>query len=214
MELSAVVSFKRIGQYVMSVVLMLGIMEMSVFAYGYEDEYSYKKDASTGNLNIFWGTKTLEKDSWDPVETQGDVGLALDFRKKDWSVNMAIEFFSSTGENSAWDPSLGLVDYTGATTEFNVGIKKIWEDSGNMRPFIGVGISSVTATFAGAGSFGTISDSSGAVGTWLSGGVFWTFNKSFNMGFEFKASTATVTLYGIGGDAGGEHIGLFFGFHW
>jgi hypothetical protein len=35
-----------------------------------------------------------------------------------------------------------------------------------------------------------------------------------NIGFDLRASNATVTLNGVNANAGGGHFGLLFGFHY
>ena len=113
------------------------------------------QDQWTGNINMFLGQKNLDKDDWEPVEEQGEFGIEVDFREKDWPVNIAIDVLASSDDQSIIDPFFGQVDLEGKTTEFNIGIRKIWDES-SVRPFIGGGLSYIRAeakvTIPGFGS--------------------------------------------------------------
>ena len=177
------------------------------------------QDQWTGNINVFLGQKSLDKDDWEPIEKQSEFGIEVDFRKKDWPVNIAIDILHSWAEDtvSLTDPFTGPYDMkvTGNTTEFNIGIRKIWDEFSSVRPFIGGGLSYIRAEFEGTiPGLGSASDSDTGVGIWLGGGVYFTLGEHFNIGVELKYSDAEVTLFDVDGDAGGTHYGLLAGYHW
>jgi len=173
------------------------------------------QDQWTGNINVFFGQKNLDKDDWEPVEEQSEFGIEVDFRKKDWPVNIAIDVLVSSDDQSIIDPFFGQVDLEGKTKEFNIGIRKIWDEHSSVRPFIGGGLSYIRAeaeaTIPGLGS---ASDSDTGVGIWLGGGVYFTLGEHFNLGVELKYSDADVTLFDVDAAAGGTHYGLLAGYHW
>ena len=172
------------------------------------------QDQWTGNIDMFLGQKNLDKDDWEPVEEQGEFGIEVDFREKDWPVNIAIDVLASSDDQSIIDPFFGQVDLEGKTTEFNIGIRKIWDES-SVRPFIGGGLSYIRAeakvTIPGIGSN---SESDTGVGIWLGGGVYFTLGEHFNLGVELKYSDANVTIADVDVAAGGTHFGLLAGYHW
>jgi opacity protein-like surface antigen len=173
------------------------------------------QDQWTGNINAFLGQKNLDKDDWEPVEEQSEFGIEVDFRKKDWPVNIVIDVLRSSDDQSMIDPFFGPVDVKGQTTELNIGIRKIWDGSSSVRPFIGGGLSFIRAEFEGTiPGLGSASDSDTGVGIWLGGGVYFTLGEHINLGVEVKYSDAEVTLFDVDGDAGGTHFGLLAGYHW
>ena len=163
----------------------------------------------TGNLNFFLGQKTLDKDDWAPVEDHGEFGILLDFKPKSWPISIAIDILGSASEET-----LAGVVYKGTTSEFDVGVRKIWETGGPIRPFIGGGIASIAAEFEVSNGYFLLSDDDTSTGIWINGGVYWTLGKHFNLGLEARYSKAEVKLFGVDGEAGGSHVGLLLGYHW
>jgi opacity protein-like surface antigen len=177
------------------------------------------QDQWTGNLNVFFGQKNLDKDDWEPVDAQTEFGIEFDFRKKDWPVNIAIDILRSSDDDKVYeyDPFLGSfsADVKGTTTEFNIGIRKIWEEFPSIRPFIGGGLSYIRAEVeASIPGIGSNSESGTGVGLWLGGGVYFTLGGHFNLGLEVRYSDADVTIAGVDANAGGTHYGLLAGYHW
>lgn len=180
-------------------VFMISIITIAGFktsAYGQSDW--------TGNVNFFLGAKALE-DEWEPAEEQTEFGVEIDFRQQDWPVNIAIDIFGAYGEGS-----LIGIDFESRTSELNVGVRKIWDKSPQVRPFIGGGVSFITGEFEGL----NISDDDSSMGFWLGGGVYWALSEHFNLGLELKVSFAEVTIFDVDVDAGGGHFGLLIGYHW
>jgi hypothetical protein len=128
------------------------------------------QDEWTGNVNAFLGQKTLDSD-WEPAEDQGEFGIEIDFRQKDWPISIAIDVMGASGEENVFDPDFGTTDkFESRTSEFNIGVRKIWDELAPVRPFIGGGLSFMRAeaelTIPGMGSF---SDSGTGAGIWLGG---------------------------------------------
>lgn len=175
-------------------------------------------DDWTGNLNVFLGAKVLDEDEWEPVEDQDEFGIKFDFKQQGWPVSIVIDYLSSSGEETVlmFDPLLGTVqfDIEGETSELNLGVRKIWDQSPYIRPFIGGGISCISAEYTGTALGITVSDSDNAVGIWFGGGVYWTLADHLNIGLEAAFSTAEVTLFDVNADPGGVHLGVLAGFHW
>ncbi len=170
----------------------------------------------TGNVNAFLGRKNLDKGEWEPAQDQGEFGIEVDFRKKSWPISIAIDVMGASGEGNFFDPVFGTIDKAESrTSEFNIGVRKIWDELAPVRPFIGGGLSFMRAeaevTIPGIGS-NTESDT--GAGIWLGGGVYFTLGQHFNLGLELKYSHADVTIAGVDTNAGGTHFGLLAGYHW
>jgi opacity protein-like surface antigen len=188
------------------VVLVLVLTLLSASVVSAQNEW-------TGNVNAFLGRKTLDKSDWEPVEKQGEFGLEVDFRQKDWPISIAIDILGASGKGDVVDPSFGTIDtFKSRTSEFNIGVRKIWEVPAPVRPFIGGGLSLMRAeaevSIPGVGS-NTESDT--GAGIWIGGGVYFTLGDHFNLGLELKYSTADVTIAGVDTNAGGTHFGLLAG---
>jgi opacity protein-like surface antigen len=163
----------------------------------------------TGNVNFFLGGKTLEENEWAPVDEQGEFGVLVDFKQSQWPVSIAIDILGSADE-----ATVSGFNFEGITSEFNVGVRKIWQVAGSsIRPYIGGGLAFVYAEFKET-SFFTISNDDNSTGIWLNGGVYWTLGQNFNLGLDLRYSQADVTLFGVDVDAGGTHAGIILGYHW
>jgi len=159
----------------------------------------------TGNVNFFLGAKALDEDEWEPVEEQTEFGVEIDFRQQNWPVSIAIDILGAADDNT-----FAGFDVESKTSELNIGVRKIWDKSPIVRPFIGGGVSFITGEFEAFG----VSEDDSAIGFWLGGGVYWTLSEHFNLGMELKVSSAEVTLFGVDANAGGGHFGLLIGYHW
>jgi hypothetical protein len=162
------------------------------------------------NTNFVIGAKALDKTDWEPVESQVELGLSIDFAPKSWPFNIEIGFLASAAE----EEDFYYMDVEGSTTELRAGIKKIWEPTTTMRPYVGGGLAIINAELKLSDSYNEISVDDQGVGGYVSGGIFWTIARHLNLGFELGYSKATVTLAGYDGEAGGGHALFFVGYHW
>jgi len=79
---------------------------------------------------------------------------------------------------------------------------------------LGGGLSDINAEFTGTVSGFSASLSGSGLGGWLGGGVVWVLTNSFNIGFDLRASSASVSMGGLSVNAGGGHAGLLLGYHY
>jgi len=163
----------------------------------------------SGNANFILGTKSLENSDWGPLDEQVAFGVLVDFKQKNWPFSMAIDLLGSLDEETIFG-----VKTEGRTSEFDIGIRKIWEVSGSsIRPFIGGGIALIDAEQKLTNGVSVSVDDS-ATGIWLNGGVYWTLGQNFNLGLQARYSKAEVTLVGIDVEAGGTIAAIMLGYHW
>jgi hypothetical protein len=153
-------------------------------------------------INFFLGQKMLDDDDWEPFEDQTEFGVTATFGGEDWPVLIALDVLASTD-----DENLYSYEVDGSTSEFDVGIRKIWEKN-KLRPFVGGGLAFVSGEIEVSG-FSVDDD---AVGAWVNGGIFWRLGRRFNIGFEARISRAEITILDFDGEAGGDHLGLILGF--
>ncbi len=167
----------------------------------------------TGNANFLLGAKALDKDEWEPADEQAEFGAEVDFRKRDWPVSLAIDLLGAVGEGRVYT-YLGEAKFESETSELSVGVRKVWDGSPHVRPYIGGGIALAKATARVSLSGFTLEDSDNGTGYWLGGGVYWTLSESFNIGLELRSSSVKTDLFGQEVKAGGGHFGLLLGYHW
>jgi hypothetical protein len=194
------------GLFIISVLLL----SVTFFA----SNQCFASDVWNVNANFLTGYKALDVDYWEPVEVQEVYGVNVDFGQKSWPVNIAIALLASDRN----DDTYYFEDIEGSTIELRVGIKKIWEPTTTMRPYIGGGLAIINAEFKGSVGDNymndTSSDNDQGVGWYVNGGLFWTVAKHLNLGFELGYSKAAVTLYDQDGEAGGGHALFLIGYHW
>jgi hypothetical protein len=172
----------------------------------------------TGNINGFLGMKQLDEDDWEPVEEQTEFGVKLDFKQQSWPVSIAIDYFLSSDDDSGlyFVPGYGVISATleGETSELCFGVRKVWDASPTMRPFIGGGLAHITAEVEATALGVSASADDDAIGFWIGGGIYWTLGEHFNIGFDLRWSKAEVTINGVDAEGGGGHAGLLIGYHW
>jgi len=181
-------------------------------------ESEARPSAWLGNVNLFLGTKFLDKDDWEPVEDHLEGGILFDIRRENWPVSIAVDLLYS------WDDKDIAVDILGVgrvnstveakTFEINIGVRKIWEILNYFRPFIGGGPAFIKAELEVTQRGNSISDSDTGFGVWIDAGVYVTLARHLNLGVDARWSKAEVEIFDAQGDAGGWHIGALIGFHW
>lgn len=165
--------------------------------------------ASTGNVNILLGQKTLDDNDWEPIEKQPAFGILVDFRMEDWPVNIAVDLLGSKD-----DDTISGTDVEGSTTEIDLGVRWIYEELGQIKPYVGGGLALLSAEVKADAGPVSVSDDDSTVGFWLNGGVYYTFAEHFNVGLDLRYSQGDVDLMGTSADAGGFTAGLLLGYHW
>jgi opacity protein-like surface antigen len=163
---------------------------------------------SSGNANLFLGSKKLDSDDWEPLEQQAELGVMFDFNLADWPVNMAIDLLVSADTATIFG-----VDIEASTTEIDFGARKYFDTGSSFSPYIGGGLALVSAELKATEGPLTISEDDTSMGFWVNLGMVWTINQ-VNFGIDLRHSNAEVTLYGDDAEAGGNHIGLLVGYHW
>ena len=163
----------------------------------------------TGNLNVLLGGKAVEEDDWEPVDEHGAFGMLLDFRKKTWPVSIVLDSIHSGSEEDE-----GSLEIEGTTSEFNIGVRKIWEfEDKAIRPFIGGGLALIQAEQISRNRFNATLDDDSGVGVWMQAGIYWTVTNHFNIGFDLRHSIAEAELFNEDIDVGGTTFGMLLGYH-
>ncbi len=172
----------------------------------------------TGNANLLLGAKAMEEDDWEPLEEQAEVAIRLDFREKAWPVNLSLDLVGTRAEEDAFYaiPGFGTAwaDIEATTSEWNLGVRKIWEGFHLVRPYVNGGLAIIHAEVEVSTLGVSVDRDDTGVGYFLGGGVYWTLAEHFNLGLDLRYSWAEVGWDGFEGNGGGSHAGLLVGYHW
>jgi hypothetical protein len=150
-------------------IFILALLSLTFLASG----PSYAECAWTGNVNVFYGIKTIDPDDWSinssalslddeigdaaaSVDQAKEYGLNLDFGMKSWPVGIVVGVAKGSGDDSfsrTADVSLlgndGTVSGMGklevTTLEIRLGVNKAWEVMPNIRPYVAGGIAQIKA---------------------------------------------------------------------
>jgi hypothetical protein len=184
--------------------------------------YGADKDSGrwSGNVNLFLGEKFLDKDNWEPVDQQFEMGILMDLDiKHRWiPFSFALDLLYSRDEDDVGTLDLGVGTYytnvESRIMELDLGIRKIWECPKHIRPFIGGGFAIINGRLE-ADSIGvSVSDDETGYGMWADIGVYVTLSERFNLGIDARWSKAEVDLFDREARVGGWHIGALAGLHW
>jgi len=168
-----------------------------------------------GNMNFVYGQRSLDQDFWDPTDDQTVVGGTLDFGGKNWPVHIAAGYYRSQDDGTLNTfPILGSVDLDAEVSEWSLGVHKVWK-AGMVRPYVGGGLSFVSADADVDSVLGSTSDDDDSTGVYVQGGVFWRLGEWFNLGFDARLLEGTdLTLFDQDGDADYWQLGALIGFGW
>ncbi len=167
--------------------------------------------ATSGNINLFIGQKSLDDSGyWNPVDDHTEFGIMFDMIEKGWPVSLELGYLMSEDESSnryeSWEAE---------TSELSIGIKKIWVIRNfPFKPFVSGGLAYISAEDEYENAAYSLQADDSAMGFYLSTGAYATLSRHLNLGLVFRISKADVELFDdddVG--AGGEHFGLFIGYH-
>ena len=94
-------------------------------------------DENQFNIRAALGQKQLDQDEWGDMDRQREIGLLVDYKKTDWPVSIAADFFVSSADS---DQAYSDID-VGYTFEHHLGIRKQFTLFGpNIHPYVGGGV--------------------------------------------------------------------------
>ena len=164
----------------------------------------------SGHFSYVVGYKRMEE-NWNPARNQVDVGvLDFDIKRSHWPVSIAGEFLLSYVDSRPALP--GFRGDNSGTYEFNLGPRKIFENSSALHQFLGAGLSVIGGSTSTAVWWDNIlEDGDTSVGYYVEGGLYWHLGKKWHLGIRGEYSSASITLFGTKLDAGGIHGMLMIG---
>ncbi len=163
-----------------------------------------------GNLNFIGGSRGLNN-NWQPVESQPALDIRVDFGAKDWIANIVIGI-SASAKTAA---CTNTWDCRGSLAEFYVGGQKYFSVTDAFNPYIGLGISSVSAKAEFASYYNKVEYIENTTGFFIQGGAMWRLG-ALNLGLDLRILTGAKFSKDLKGleDANYAQAGFLIGYNW
>lgn len=179
----------------------------------------------TGHVNYIFGYKKLSND-WEPAEDQIEFGVVdLDLRRVNWPISIVGQLLLTYASDIPDEPGF-RGDFSG-TYEFNVGLRKVWEDFPRFHPFLGGGFSILGGSttkdpgdpwyywyysYYQEESYQEENDSD--FGYWVGAGFYWVLTENLHTGINAQYTWGEIKLFDKDLDAGGIHLNFLIGYRW
>lgn len=161
-----------------------------------------------GNANFLLGSRTLgDEEFWGRDQDQTAAGVIVDFGRQGWPIHIALSNMDSS--------SCGDCSQHSAVSEYAIGIVKVWEPKGTIRPFVGAGAAAVRAIFSEEAGGADLVRHDTTSAFYFDGGVFWRTGRRFNIGLGTRLmSLARMEIGGTRFDANYLQVHALAGFGW
>ena len=160
--------------------------------------------ARNHRISLYLGQRNLDEDAHDPVDEQFMFGIEYARERAGDALGFEIGTMNSFREDS-----VAGADVEGATGEIYAGVKKTFGQD-VVRPYVGGGLSYITAVADGSG-FDIEHDSS--LAAYLHGGVGFQVSDRVVLGLDARFLFGSeVTLFGVETDADYGQLAVFIGF--
>ena len=174
--------------------------------------------ALEGNVNVFAGQKWFADTDWEPIETQPEFGLQLAFGQLRAPIHFAVDVFYAHDDATVDQPGVGTTKVEGGTTEYAVGVRKVFRRQASVHPHLGGGASLVAGDVTTESPAGRVQVDDSEFGFWVDGGVTWRLGAHLNLGVEVRYSRVKLEFGDVFLEnqvpAGGFHAGALVGFGW
>lgn len=165
-----------------------------------------------GSLSVMYGNKSMDKNDWEPLDSQTEIGFGVAYQQADWPLAMVVSYTSSE-DSFTDDMSFTVpVKFKAETTEVDFGVRKnVTEDKAKV--FIEGGLGLISAKITASDSVTSESESDSAMGFWFGAGLDVTVADAVSVGALVRISNASVTLFDFDAEAGGTHFNVFAAYH-
>ncbi len=162
------------------------------------------------NVNLFLGSRFLDKGDWKPDDRHVKFGLEFDYTGTGWPLGVTAGFFYSKGSAEGAGVEVENVIY-----EFALGARKIWR-WGRVQPFLDAGamLVNVDAQKERGGRTGNDDDNNLTPGLWAGAGAYVDVHGPWHAGIDLRWTRSEVSVFGSKVDAAGWHAGVLLGYHW
>jgi opacity protein-like surface antigen len=164
----------------------------------------------TGNVGGSIGSKNLDDDDWSSLDNMESVGFLFDIKKRGWPVSLTYDLIASGDTRTRGDTKGEAY-----TLENQFGIRKTFTlTDSNMRPYIGGGVTLISAEIKNKTAGVSTRDDDDATGFWLGAGWYVGVTDNVDIGFDVRYSQAEVTIFDQDREAGGFHYAANASYHW
>jgi len=174
--------------------------------------------ALEGSANVFVGQKWFSETEWQPIETQPEIGVQLEFGQLRAPIYFAVDVFYAHDDATTTDPGGGETRVEGGSTEYGVGVRKVFRREAMMHPHLGAGASLVAGDLTVTTPSERTQADDSDFGFWIDGGVTWRLGGHLNHGVEVRYSRVKLEFGDITQEkkvpGGGFHAGALVGFGW
>lgn len=141
-----------------------------------------------GDVLFLFGSRTLDSDA-EPVEEQDAYGVFAFLKKDDWPIAFALGFESSEETATSTRCVAGFqCEVKGELIEGYIGVGKVFEKFGRLRPFVGGGLTvlgvDAKETELTTGVEGDDDDT--LIAPYVHTGVFWRIGRWFDLGLGLR----------------------------
>lgn len=160
----------------------------------------------TGHAGLLLGEKQLNKQDWQPHESQSSVGLLIDLRPQSSPVALAVDMFGSGNEERVDGRK-----QENASAELHLGARYYLPESSRFTPYAGAGMALIAVEQK---QEQREREEDGGLGWWAGAGVRYRMTEHMDLGADLRYSRANVTINGDELQAGGRNLALGAGYHW
>lgn len=171
-----------------------------------------------GNVNALLGQRELDESYSDTedIQEQDMLGLMMDWGGEGWPVNIALDIVDSSKDS---DENEFDVNVDGSTLAIDGGVRWYFVKGKAFEPYLGGGLSYISAEVDTDGDSNDIEFDDSAVGYWVNGGIKWVLGERFNLGGDIRWEKAELDVEDDLGDpqdieAGGLGYAVLLGYRW
>lgn len=164
-------------------------------------------------IGLYLGQRSLDEDDWEPVEDQPS--FAVEYSLEDPAAPIGWELGIAASKE---DDDLVIlntdVDVEGTTQELYGGVRKSFGDpAGTVRPYIGGGLSLITAELEVSVPGDSESADDSSLAAYAHGGLTFDVTDSFFVGVDLRALVGSdLTIEGFDTDADYTQVAVVLGF--
>jgi len=156
--------------------------------------------SKSNRISLYVGRRDLDEDDYDPVDQQYGGGIEFSHERSGSAIGWEIGVMGSGDKSDS-----GGTQVDGATGEVYAGLKKSFGD-GNVRPYVGAGVSYIGAAIDLTGP-GDEHDES--IAGYAHGGLTIDLTQALYIGADFRALFGSDIELG-GADADADYLQLAF----
>lgn len=166
-------------------------------------------DDSIVNAKAYFGGRTIDDSAWSAQDGHGSVGILSDYYIGSHGVRLAVDLFGSGSE----DPTSS--DVKGAyTAEAQLGLRKYFEWTPRIQPYVGGGINLAYATQTNNDGSGNTEQEDMDTGLWVNGGIDYFVTDRITAGLDLRYATADVELFDESINLNALSTGVSLGYRW